>query len=177
WKIIAPARVMYQPGVDQVGPQRRGQIARQGLIAEKNVMAAARRSNAADVQRIAHQLIQVARVLDVVANRQPMPVIKLMIDFDEAVVSISGLQDVEVFGSQSQVSLRSIDRGQGAHKSRRVGRRLRAPLSLVVHEEERLVPLDWAAQSRAELVLPERIRLRRGLEERSRVTGLVAQHN
>src|SRR6266571_5019113 len=93
----------------------------------------------------------------------------LVIESGKAVIIVFRLQDTEILRRNSKRRLRRVDQRDVVEKHGRVRRRLAAPLPFIVHEEEGLVFFDGAAKREAELVLAQDIRLRVGLEKRSRI--------
>jgi len=90
-----------------------------------------------------------------------------VIESGKAVIIVFRLQNTEILPRYSQRRLRGIDQREVVEKHRGVRRRLAASLSFIVQEVEGLVLFDGAAERKAELVLPQDVWLRRGLQQRS----------
>src|SRR5713101_7220692 len=101
-------------------------------------MSAARGADAAPIERVSYQHILVASSQDVVAHRQPVLVIELVIDLDKSVVGVGSLEDVEILvrpsdGIGKERGLGQIDDGQVVPESGGEGWRLAAALAFIVH--------------------------------------------
>src|SRR5262249_49245761 len=107
----------------------------------------------------------------------------LMIDFSHAVIAISRFQnrietrkaECAAFGRKAQERLGAIDRVDVLYENRRVGWRFGAPASFVIHEKERAISFDGAAEGRTELILAERVGLRLRQQERTGVYRIILQ--
>src|SRR3984893_16248919 len=155
WEVRMSPRVLRQNSIHQGGLELRGQDANKGLIAQKVIVAAARRTDATAVQRVAHQNIQVTGVLDVVAQRQAVIGSELMVEFDKSLVGILGLQGIDGLARNSQNGFGRVDEREVVGQLRGLNRGFPAPLSLVVQKEERLILPQGATERTAELILPE----------------------
>ena len=92
-----------------------------------------------------------------------------MIESDNAIIIVFRLQDTDILRRDSQRRLGRINQRKVVEKHGRVSRRLAAPLAFIVHEEEGLFFAHGASEREAELILPQHVRLRRGLQKRSGV--------
>ena len=185
-EIVMTARPLNENAVDQIRPERRSPGADQRLVAQENIVTAAGSADAAAVQRAADQLIQIASVFNRVAHGQAIAGIELVIDFDDSVVIVFRLQDIQIFRRDSQRRFGLVDqrqvRGRRAVQQRdrfeqrgRICGSFAAALAFVVGEEEGLVLLDGTANGGAELILAQGLGLRRDLQERTGVRGAVLQ--
>ena len=68
-------------------------VADERLIAQEEIVSAAGCANAAAVESAANELVQVAAVFDVVADRQMIVGIQLPIKFGDPVIVVLGLQN------------------------------------------------------------------------------------
>src|SRR5271169_3304410 len=75
----------------------------------------------------------------------------LVVEANEPVVIVQGLEDVQVFSWHSQGRFGSVNGGQVAGQGRRIGGRFSKALTFIIHEEKGLVLADGAAQSGPEL--------------------------
>src|SRR5262245_44434360 len=98
---------------------------------------------------------------------------ELVIHPAKDVIIVFRLQDTHILWRDSQRRLGRIDQVKVIEKHSRVGRRLAAPLALIVREEEALVLAEGSPERGAELVLPQHVRLTLGLQERSGVEHVV----
>src|ERR1700676_438935 len=105
---MAP-RILGEGRVSEVGRQLRSHAAYQSLIPQVVVVAAAGCSDSSAVQGIANKDIQIARILNVVSQHQPMVFTDLVVDSDESSVAILSFQLPYVFGGDSQDSFSGVD--------------------------------------------------------------------
>ena len=149
-------------------------------------MTAAGSADAAAVESAADELIEIAGVFNGVADGETIVGIEFVIDFDDAVVVVFGLEDVQILGRDSQRGFGLVDQGQvgggraveqsdGLEQRGRICGSFAAALAFVVGEEEGFVFLDGAADGGAELILAQGIGLRRDLQERAGIGGAVLQ--
>src|ERR1700723_3611103 len=109
-----------------------------------------------------------------------------MIDLDDSVVVVFGLEDVQIFRGDSQGDLsrvderqvggwRSIEQGDWLEQRGRIRGSFTATLPFVIGEEESFIFLDGSADGGAELILAQGIGLRGDLQERAGIGGAVLQ--
>src|SRR5262245_18896091 len=163
-EIVMSPGILEQCRVDQAGFQRRVDGADDSLIADEQVSPAAWRTNAPAVFGVAHQLIWIARILDIVPQRNVVPGCSLVIESDETIIVMLGSQNAEILGGYAEVRLCLIDGGKIVQEIGGQDRSFLAPLAFVVGEDEGPVPLDRSANGAAELILLQAISLRRGLQ-------------
>src|SRR5271169_5817432 len=137
-------------------------------------MAVARSSNAAAVKGVSHQHIQVTRVDDSVMNVEAVVGANLMVESNEPVVVVQGLQDIQIFSRQSEGRFGVVNRGQVAGECCREGWGFAKALALVIHEEKGFVFADGAAQGGAELTAAILVVLG-SLQKRPRIRGFIAE--
>src|SRR5437764_2642654 len=91
-----------------------------------------------------------------------VPLVQLVIKFDEAIINVGSFQYAQVLRRNAQADLKGIDGSQVLHQQRWIGRRLSAPLPFIIQKEKRLVFADGAAQRPAKLVLAQDVESRLG---------------
>src|SRR5271167_3935294 len=114
-------------------------------------MAVARRSDAASVEGVADQHIQVASVNDSIVNVEAIVGAELMVESNEPVVVVEGFQDVQIFSRHTQGRFCIVNGGQVASQGCGKCGRFAEALAFVIHEEKCLVLADGAAQGGYEL--------------------------
>src|SRR5208337_780656 len=151
----------------------------------------ARGTDAAAILRLADEFSQVARILYVVAQREVIIGVELVIDSGKAVVVVLGLQNPlkirqgcaravfrlkrTALRREAEIFFCGIEVRDACAHIGSVGGRCAAAVPLVVREVERLVFYDRAAKSTAELVFAYGVRQGRWLQVGTRVGSAVLQ--
>src|SRR5215471_6469407 len=97
-----------------------------------------------------------------------------MIKLEQEVIVIAYAIDVELLRSQAKAGFESIDGRQISQNDRVVVRVLAAPLAFIIAKEKGAVFLNWTAQGKAELVLPQLIQSR-SCQDAVSIHGIVAE--
>ena len=150
-EVVVTARVLHQEGIHQIWLKGGVDAADQTLIAEKGVMAVARRSDASAIQGVSDQHIQITSIENAIVDVKPVVGADLMVKANEPVVVVEGLEDVQIFSGHTQGGFRGVNGGQVARQGGGKCGRLAEALAFVVHEKESLVLTDGAAQGGSEL--------------------------
>ena len=185
-EIVVTAGPLDENAVDKIGREIRVRSADERLVTQENVVTAAGSADAAAVESAADELIEIAGILNRVADGETIILIEFVIDFDDAVVVVFGLENVQILGRDSQSFFGLVDQGQvGGGRAVEQGDGLEqrggicggfpAALAFIVGEEEGFVFLDGAADGGAELILAQGIGLRSDLQERAGIGGAVLE--
>jgi len=173
-EIVVPSRILDEKRIHEVGPDERIDRAYQGLIAQVGVVPVAGRADAAAIEGVAHQHVQIARVHYPIMNGEPVVGGELLIEARESVVVVERLERAEIFRRQPQGHLGSLEYAQIADQRDRIRRRFTQPLPFIIGEEERPVLLERAAES-SSVLAPAILIVLVGLQQRLRVPNLVAE--
>ena len=106
---VVAAGPLHEHGIHESRLELRGPSADQRLVAKEAVAAAARRANAASIERLADQHVQIGRILDGIANRKSVCVVELVVHLNEPVIDIGGLQNIQTLWRDPEALLHEVD--------------------------------------------------------------------